>query len=155
MGSLAHKNQGKNISGAIPETSHIPEYAREYKVGGLIFDSEDDYQLLKNIDLNIKQTVELVEEGIIDMNEFFNKVKKINVKESYYDAAEEMDGLFENVIKLLCYEGTRFETDYKVGCCFFDKINIIEYDNDSDVEIRLPDSGSESESERDDDSDSD
>ena len=31
MGSLAQKNQGKNISGAIPETSHIPEYAREYK----------------------------------------------------------------------------------------------------------------------------
>ena len=28
MGSLAHKNQGKNISGAIPETSHIPEYKR-------------------------------------------------------------------------------------------------------------------------------
>ena len=31
MGSLTHKNQGKNISGAIPETSHILKYAREYK----------------------------------------------------------------------------------------------------------------------------
>ena len=31
MGILAHKNQGKNISGAIPETSHIPEYAIEYQ----------------------------------------------------------------------------------------------------------------------------
>ena len=86
-----------------------------FKVGGLIFDSEDDYQLFKDIDRNIKQT------------EFFNKIKKINVKESYYDAMEEMDGLFKNATHLLCYEGTRFVTDYKVGCCFFDKINIIEY----------------------------
>ena len=98
-----------------------------FKVGGLIFDSEDDYQLFKDIDRNIKQTVKSVEDGSIDLKEFFNKIKKINVKESYYDAMEEMDGLFKNATKLLCYKGTRFETDYKVGCCFFDKINIIEY----------------------------
>ena len=98
-----------------------------FKVGGLIFDSEDDYQLFKNIDKNITQTVKLVEDGCIELKEVFNNVKKINVKESYYDAVEEMDGLFKNATQLLCYEGTRFETDYKVGCCFFDKINIIEY----------------------------
>ena len=98
-----------------------------FKVGGLIFDSEDDYQLFKNIDKNITQTVKLVEDGCIELKEVFNNVKKINVKESYYDAVEEMNGLFKNATQLLCYEGTRFETDYKVGCCFFDKINIIEY----------------------------
>ena len=98
-----------------------------FKVGGLIFDSEDDYQLFKDIDRNITQTVKSVEDGSIDLKEVFNNVKKINVKESYYDAMEEMDGLFKNATQLLCYEGTRFETDYKVGCCFFDKINIIEY----------------------------
>ena len=98
-----------------------------FKVGGLIFDSENDYQLFKDIDRNITQTVKSVEDGSIDLKEFFNKVKRINVKESYYDAREEIDGLFKNATKLLCYEGTRFDTDYKVGCCFFDKINIIEY----------------------------
>ena len=98
-----------------------------FKVGVLIFDSEDDYQLFKDIDRNIKQTVKSVEDGSIDLKEVFNNVKKINVKESYYDAREEMDGLFKNATELLCYEGTRFETDYKVCCCFFDKINIIEY----------------------------
>ena len=104
-----------------------------FKVGGLIFDSEDDYQLFKDIDRNITQTVKSVEDGSIDLKEFFNKVKRINVKESYYDAREEMDGLFKNATNLLCYEGTRFVTDYKVGCCFFDKINIIEYcDSDDD-----------------------
>ena len=107
-----------------------------FKVGGLIFDSEDDYQLFKDIDRNITQIVKSVEDGSIDLKEFFNKVKRINVKESYYDAMEEMDGLFKNATQLLCYEGIRFETDYKVGCCFFNKINIVEYckkeDNDSD-----------------------
>ena len=98
-----------------------------FKVGGLIFDSEDDYQLFKNIDKNIIETVKLVKDGCIELNEVFNNIKKINVKESYYEAGEEMDGLFKNATYLLCYEGTRFVFDYKVGCCFFDKINLIEY----------------------------
>ena len=37
-----------------------------------------------------------------------------------------MDGLFKNATGLLCYEGTRFDTDYNVGRCFFDKIDIRE-----------------------------
>ena len=98
-----------------------------FKVGGLIFDSVGDYLLFKDIDRNITQIVKSVEDGSIDLKEVFNNIKKINVKESYYDAGEEMDGLFENATRLLCYEGKRFDTDYKVGCCFFDKINIIEY----------------------------
>ena len=104
-----------------------------FKVGGLIFDSVNDYQLFKDIDRNIKQTVKSVEDGSIDLKEFFNKIKKISVKESYYDAREEMDGMFKNATYLLCFEDTRFVTDYKVGCYFFRKINIIEYcDSDSD-----------------------
>ena len=111
------------------ETSQTNIY-NQFKVGGLIFDSEDDYQLFKDIDRNITQIVKSVEDNLIDLKEVFNNIKKINVKESYYDAREEMDGLFKNATQLLCYEGTRFETDYKVGCCFFDKINIIEYCDD-------------------------
>ena len=104
-----------------------------FKVGGLIFDSVNDYQLFKDIDRNIKQTVELVKRGRIDLEEFFNKIKIINVKESYCEAREEMDGMFQNALDLLCFEGTRLVTDYKVGRYFFDKINIIDYcDSDSD-----------------------
>ena len=43
---------------------------------------------------------------------------------------EEIDGLFANATQLLCYEDTIFDTDYKVGCCFFDKIKLIEFDDD-------------------------
>ena len=101
-----------------------------FKLGGLIFDSEDDYLLLKNIDKNIMQIVKSVEDNSIDLKDVFNNIKKINVKESYYDAGEEMDGLFKNATGLLCYEDTRFDSYYKVGCCFFNKINIIEYCDD-------------------------
>ena len=114
------------------ETSQTNIY-NQFKVGGLIFDSEDDYQLFKDIERNIKQTVKSVKDGSIDLKQVFNDIKKINVKEIYYDAREHLYGMFKNATDLLCYEGTRLVTDYKVGCCFFDKINIIEYcDSDDD-----------------------
>ena len=114
------------------ETSQSNIY-NQFKVGGLIFDSEEDYLILKNIDRNIRQTVKSVKDGSIDLEEVFNDIKKINVKEIYYDAREPLYGMFKNATDLLCYEGTRLVTDYKVGCCFFDKINIIEYcDSDDD-----------------------
>ena len=104
-----------------------------FKVGGLIFDSEEDYLLFKNIDRNINDTLTSVKNGSIDLKEVFNNVKPINVKECYYEAREELDGLFKNAIGLLCFEGTRLVTEYKVGCCFFDKVNVIRYcDSDSD-----------------------
>ena len=96
-----------------------------FKVGGLIFDSEEDYLILKNIDSNINQIVKSVEDGGIDLKDVFNNVKTINVEESYDDAWEEIEGLFKNATDLLCYEDTRFVTDYEVGRCFFDKIHIL------------------------------
>ena len=98
-----------------------------FEIKGLIFDSEEDYNILKNIDNNIDHVVRLVKNGSIDITEVFNNIKKINVKECYYEAREELDGLFKNATELLCYEGTPFNIDYKVGCCFFDKIDILQY----------------------------
>ena len=106
---------------------------KRFRVRGLIFDSEEDYQILKNIDSNIKQTVISVNNGSIDLKDVFNNVKTFNVEESYFDTREELDNLFKNATDLLCYEGTRFVNEYKVGCCFFDKINVIKY-FDSDIE---------------------
>ena len=111
----------------------------QFRVGGLIFNSEEDYNNFKNLDKNIQETVKLVNDGIIDLKDVFNNVKTITVKECYYDAGEELDELFLNAAGLLIYEDTRFVNDYKVGCRFFDKINVIEYnvsdsDSDSDSE---------------------
>ena len=110
---------------------------KPFQVGGLIFDSEADYKLFEEIDNNISLIVKSVENGNIHLDEVFNNVKNINVKETYYNAAEELEGLFDNATGLLCYGGTRFTTDYKVGCCFFNKINTIKYcdsDSNSDSE---------------------
>ena len=105
-----------------------------YKKGGLIFDSMEDYLLLKNLDNNINTTCELIKDNCFGMEEYFNKFKKVNVRESYYNAKEELDNLFENATELLMYEDTRFITEYKIGCCFFfDKIRVLEYiDSDDD-----------------------
>ena len=108
-----------------------------FKVGGLFFDCEDDYLLfknIKNIDKNIGETAKSVKDGSIELKDVFANIKKINVTELYEDAREEMDGLFKNATYLLCYEDTRFVTDYKVGSCFFKKINVIAY-QDSDDEF--------------------
>ena len=103
-----------------------------FNVGGLIFDSQEDYLLFKNIDKNIRETVKSVKDGSIDIKDVFKNIKPINVEERYYGAREEMDGLFINATGLLCYEDTLFVTTYKVGCCFFDKINVISFDDSDD-----------------------
>ena len=93
-----------------------------FNIKGLIFDSEEDYLIFKNLDKNIYQTVKSVNDGIIDLKDVFNNVKNINVKETYYDACEELDGLFKNATSLLMYEGSIFQNDFKVGCCFLIKL---------------------------------
>ena len=100
-----------------------------FKIGGLIFDSEEDYLILKNIDKNINHIVHLVNNGSLDLEDVFKHIKPINVKEIYFNASEELDGLFINATNLLVYEDTRFINDYKVACIFFSKINVI-YDRE-------------------------
>ena len=115
------------------EKKNQSNICKPFKIKGLIFDSEEDYNILKNIDNNIEHVVRLVKNGSIDLTEVFKNIKKINVKECYYEAREELDGLFKNATELLMYEGTRFNIEYKVGCCFFDKIDVLKYsDSDSD-----------------------
>ena len=103
-----------------------------YKIGGLIFDSKEDYLILKNIDKNIYQTVKLVNDGQIKLKDVFKDIKKINVKECYYDAEDELDGIFLNATSLLTYEDTPFVNDYLVGIKFFEILNINKIDSDSD-----------------------
>ena len=102
---------------------------KSFKINGLIFDCEEDYNKLKNIDNNINNIVHLVKNGIIDINDVFKTIDTIFVEETYPDAYDEVDGLFKNTTSLLAYEGTRFITEYKVACKFFDKIDVIDYED--------------------------
>ena len=102
----------------------------KYIVNGLEFDSENDYFRFVDLDKYISDVVGYVKDGKVNLEEFFNQRPRINVRELYPDAREELDTLFENATRLLCFEGTRFNLDYEVGAKFFDKINIIPFSED-------------------------
>ena len=98
--------------------------SKGYQIGGLIFDSEEDYKSLKRVDDNIYNIVNLVKTSSADLDNIFNNIKSINVKECYPSAYEEVDGLFTNATSLLMDEDTPGSNYYKVGCKFFLKINL-------------------------------
>ena len=117
--STNHKNLSNNNSN------------NNFQIGGLIFDSKEDYLLLKFLDNSIESHLKLIKDD--NFKDFFSNFKKVNVRETYVDAREELDSLFNNTTNLLCYEGTRYNNEYKFACCFFDNINVIEYlDSDDD-----------------------
>ena len=93
-----------------------------FKIGGLIFESVDDYLIFKNLEKNINLTVDLVKTGLININDIYNNINPINVKEEYPEASEELDGLFKKATSFLCCNDER----NKVAECFFSKI-IIDY----------------------------
>ena len=95
-----------------------------YKISGLKFKSKSDYQLLKDLDKNINETVEKVKNQQLKLDDVFKDVKPIIIEELYYDAFDELDGTFSNATKLLILEGM---VEYEIGCKFFNKINIVEY----------------------------
>ena len=99
----------------------------KFKIGGLIFDSEEDYLVFENIDKNMFKIVDLVDDSIILLNEVFNNVKTIHVKERYYNSREEIYDLFKIAGYLLTLKNTVFNNDYEVGRCFFDKIIFLKY----------------------------
>ena len=103
--------------------------SQQYRLSGLIFDCEEDYLIFKNLDKNIYEKVKLVNDGKININDVFKDIKNITVKEDYYNAVDELDGTFLNATSLLMYEDTPFENDYLVGIKFFEKINVINYED--------------------------
>ena len=98
--------------------------SKGYQIGGLIFDSEEDYKSLKRVDNNIYNIVNLVKTSSADLDNIFNNIKSINVKECYPDAYEEVDGLFTNATSLLMDEDTPGSIEFKVACKFFLRINL-------------------------------
>ena len=100
-----------------------------FKLSGLTFDSKEDYNLFKNLDKNIPEIVKKVNNGTVNLEDIFNDVKCIKVRENYYNACDELDGTFINSTSLLMYEGTRYINEYKIGCKFFDKIEVIDFED--------------------------
>ena len=96
-----------------------------FKLGGLIFDSEEDYKSLKIVDDNIFNIVKLVKNSSKDLENIFNNIKPINITETYPDAYDEIDGIYTNATSLLIYEDYPGGCEeYKVVCKFFLKIDL-------------------------------
>jgi len=102
---------------------------QEYQVEGLIFSSKKQYDFFKKLDEKIVYIVKKLnkkEDGMKRLEELFDKIGKMDVKETYEEACEETDGLFPNATELLCYECTpTLALDYKAACLFFEKFNYI------------------------------
>ena len=96
-----------------------------YKVGGLIFPSKDRYEDLKGIDTGVDIILSYLGDDEEDLQVFFDKIKPIEVIETYPEAREEMDGLFRNITQLLCYEfygrSNILKKSYKFASMFFSK----------------------------------
>ena len=93
-----------------------------YKVGGLIFPSKDRYVDLKGIDIGVDIILSDLNDDDKELQAFIDKINPIEVIETYPDAREEMDGLFQNITQLLCYEGNEiYYFDYKFAFMFFSK----------------------------------
>ena len=101
---------------------------KSFKLGGLIFDSEEDYKSLKRVDNNIFNIVKLVKNSSEDLENIFNNIKPINVTETYPDAYDEIDGIYTNATSLLIYEEIPVSIEFKVACKFFLKINLKIYE---------------------------
>ena len=121
--------------GFVKRQKNISNNSKYFKINGLIFESEEDYKILKNIDKNINDIVELVKNDKLDIKEVFKNLKVTNVEETYPDACDELDSLFLNATSLLIYEGIPYSIEYEVACKFFDKIYIIDFDNSDNSEI--------------------
>ena len=98
----------------------------QYKVGGLIFPSEESYLELKKIDDNVDNIISNLDNRE-ELKAFFDKIEPIEVIETYTDAMEETDGLFSNVTYLLCFEDSEnLQFDYDFACMFFSKLKFRE-----------------------------
>ena len=102
----------------------------KFTTNGLVFSSRSGYYLLKNLDYNAKELVDAIKAGSIDIKEFFGRFDKIKVKETYADAAENLELLFENITRIKCInDPDYFKTELDFGGNFYSLLDIEYFDD--------------------------
>ena len=97
----------------------------DYKLGGLSFKSKEDYKDLKIVDDNIFNILKIVKNTNINLDDVFNNIISICIKEDYKDACKEVYSLFPNASNLLIMNiKDPNSIEFKVACKFFCRINI-------------------------------
>ena len=96
-----------------------------YKIKGVIFESLNSYEDLKNIDDNAQQLVDSIKAGSLVMKEFFGRFDKTKVKETHADAAEYLEFLFPNISRLICLsDPDYFKTELDFADNFYSLLDI-------------------------------
>ena len=102
----------------------------KYTIKGLIFSSKDGYEVLKNIDTNAQQLVDLIKAGSLVMKEFFGRFNKTKVKETHADATEYLEFLFPNISRLICFsDPDYFKIELDFGDHFYSLLDIEYFNN--------------------------
>lgn len=103
---------------------------KPYEKSGLIFESRNAYDELKNIDLNANQLVDAIKSGSLDMKEFFSRFDKVKVKETSLYASQNLYELFENITGLsIIKDRDYFETELDFSAYFHSKIDVDFFDD--------------------------
>ena len=103
---------------------------RPYEKDGLIFESRNAYDDLKNIDLNANQLVDAIKSGSLNMKEFFSRFDKVKVRETYLYAQQNLYEMFENITGLsLIKDRDYFDTELDFSAYFHSKIDVDFFDD--------------------------
>ena len=98
---------------------------KPYEKSGLIFESRNAYEELKNIDINAYQLVDAIKSGSLNMKEFFSRFDKVKVKETSLYAAQNLYEMFENITGLsIIKDRDCFETELDFSAYFHSKIEV-------------------------------
>ena len=104
--------------------------SKPYEKSGLIFESINAYEDLKNIDTNAYQLVDAIKAGSLDMKEFFSRFDKVKVKEAYLYATQNVYELFKNITALsLTEDRDCFVTELHFSAYFHSKIDVDFFDD--------------------------
>ena len=97
-----------------------------FEVGNLIFDSKDQYDIFKHIDDNINIIDECIEDGLISAHVYFNLIRDINVRQTFWGGWQELYELFPNAADLIYIaDDEMYDNNLnELGSRFFHKIHV-------------------------------
>lgn len=97
-----------------------------FKVGNLIFESREEYDLFKYIDDNISIVDKCIEDGLISPVSYFYSIINISVRQTFWGGEQELYELFPNAADFIyIVEDEMYDrNDNEIGSRFFNKIHI-------------------------------
>lgn len=97
------------------------------QVGNLIFEDKHSYKKFRKLDKYIKIVDKCVEKGYIQVEDFFNMLRVVEVKQTRHNGFLDLFDLFPNSRNLIFIspDVTYDKTLYKIGSRFFGKFDVI------------------------------